>query len=352
MQKIPKACVVFRDGVCDLHKGILTSFPCVLALFHSQTHFNLSSKQNFQFQYGFANIDDALTQFDHMLQMRPLPPILRFNQLLNSIARSKHYSTAISLMFRHLGTPQPSLPSSRGFCLNGNMASADKFFDEIVEKGFQPNFITYGTIMNGLCKIGNTSAAILLLRKMEEIGGYEPGLVECSMVIDSLCKGTLVTEALKLFLEMIGKVDALCKEGKAKEAQAVVQLIIQRGVVPDVVTYSAVMDGYCLCGQVGEARKMFDIMVSRGCGLNVFTYNILINGYCKIKNIDEAMNLFKEMSQKGLFTDTITYTTLICSLCQTRRPQDAILLLDEMQTHGQIPDLFTYSTLLDGLCNN
>ncbi|THF99016.1 hypothetical protein TEA_017931 [Camellia sinensis var. sinensis] len=87
----------------------------------------------------------------------------------------------------------------KGFCLNGNMASAVKFFDEIVEKGFQPNFITYGTIMNGLCKIGNTSAAILLLRKMEEKGNCEPGLVEYSMVINSLCKDRLVTEALKLF---------------------------------------------------------------------------------------------------------------------------------------------------------
>ncbi|CAL5441920.1 unnamed protein product [Camellia sinensis] len=391
MVRSADAAMVLRNGVCD--------------------HLHKASAED-QFQYGFANLDDdddgALTQFHHMLRMRPLPSIVQFNQLLTSIARTKRYSTVISL-FRKMNLNLLKLgyePDTttfttliKGFCLNGNMASAVKFFDEIVENGFQPNFVTYGTIINGLCKIGNTSAAILLLRKMEEIGGFEPGLVEYSTVIDRLYKDKLVTEAFKLFSEMIGKgfspnvvtytsliqsvcslgewkeairllnemvgkniwpnvqtftilVDALCKEGKAKEAQVVVQLIIQRGVVPDVVTYSAVMDGYCLCGQVDEARKMFDVMVSRGCAPNVFAYNILINGYCKIKNIDEAMNLFKEMSRKGLLPDTITYTTLIGGLCQTRRPQDALLLLDEMQTYGQIPNLFTYSTLLDGLCNN
>ncbi|CAL5322092.1 unnamed protein product [Camellia sinensis] len=244
----------------------------------------------------------------------------------------------------------------KGFCLNGNKASALKFFDENVENGFQPNVITCGIIMNGLCKIGNTSAVILLLRKMEKIGGFEPGLVQYSMVIDSLCKDRLVTEAFKLFLEMIGKVispdvitytsliqgvsslgeweeatrllnemvgkkiwpnvktfnilvDALCKEGKAKKAQDVVELMIQRGVVPSVVTYNSVMDGYCLCGQADDARKMYDVMVSRGCAPDAITYNILINGYCKIKNIDEAMSLFKEMSRKRLLPDRCTFAS-------------------------------------------
>ncbi|CAL5444994.1 unnamed protein product [Camellia sinensis] len=42
-------------------------------------------------------------------------------------------------------------------------------------------------------------------------------------------------ETTRLLNEMV--------EGKAKEAQDVVELMIQRGVVPDVVTYNAVMDG-------------------------------------------------------------------------------------------------------------
>lgn len=44
------------------------------------------------------NVEDARKVFDEMLQMRPLPSVVRFNQILGQIAKSKHYSAAISLL--------------------------------------------------------------------------------------------------------------------------------------------------------------------------------------------------------------------------------------------------------------
>ncbi|THG22715.1 hypothetical protein TEA_018483 [Camellia sinensis var. sinensis] len=114
----------------------------------------------------------------------------------------------------------------KGLCVTSTV----KFFDEIVEKGFPPDFFTYITILNGLCKTGNASAAIILLKKMEEIGGCEPGIVDYNMVIDSLCKVRLVTGGFKLFLEMIGN-----------------------GVSPDLITYKSLIKGVCRLGQWKEA---------------------------------------------------------------------------------------------------
>ncbi|KAL7161208.1 hypothetical protein ACSBR2_041792 [Camellia fascicularis] len=310
-----------------------------------------------------------------------------------------------------------------GLCVNAKIALAVKFLDEIVENGFQPNFITSSTIITGLCKIGNTSVAILLLRKMEEIGGCEPGLVEYSTVIDSLCKDRLVTKSFKLFSEMIGKAispnavtytsliqgvsslgeweetttllnemvvtdqtllkftqqsscssgkakqslqqqpivskhknhvcivkasilaDALCKEGKAKEAQDVVELMIQRGVVPDVVTYNAVMDGYCLCGQVDEARKMLDVIVSRRCAPSLFTYNILING-----RLRDALLLFNEMQVHGQIPNLLTYSVLLDGLCKNQHLDEALALFKKLENAGLAPDIVIYSNLIEGMC--
>ena len=39
-----------------------------------------------------------------------------------------------------------------------------RLVEEMENKGYQPDVITVGTIVNGLCKIGETSAAIRLLR--------------------------------------------------------------------------------------------------------------------------------------------------------------------------------------------
>jgi pentatricopeptide repeat protein len=52
--------------------------------------------------------------------------------------------------------------------------------------------------MNCLCKIGKTSDAIKLLWKMEE-RNLELDVVKYNTIIDSLCKGKLVTEALTFF---------------------------------------------------------------------------------------------------------------------------------------------------------
>lgn len=47
---------------------------------------------------GFTSLDDALTSFNHMVQMRPLPSLVKFTQLLTTIAKNKHYSTTLYLI--------------------------------------------------------------------------------------------------------------------------------------------------------------------------------------------------------------------------------------------------------------
>ena len=72
------------------------------------------------------------------------------------------------------------------------------------KKGYEPSVITCGTIVNGLCKIGQTGVAIRLLRKLEK-WNFEQNVVLYSMVLDSLCKDKLVTEAFNIFSEMMSK---------------------------------------------------------------------------------------------------------------------------------------------------
>ena len=59
----------------------------------------------------------------------------------------------------------------------------------------------YNTIINGLCKIGETAAAAGLLKKMEE-AGCQPNVVTYSTIIDSHRKDRRVNEALDIFSYM------------------------------------------------------------------------------------------------------------------------------------------------------
>ncbi|KAH1086219.1 hypothetical protein AAZX31_07G096900 [Glycine max] len=88
-------------------------------------------------------------------------------------------------------------------------------------------------LINGVCKIGETRAAIQLLRKIDGTL-TEPDVVMYNTIIDCLCKHKLVPEACDLFSEMSVK-----------------------GVSADVVTYNTLIYGFCIVGKLGSLMKWY-----------------------------------------------------------------------------------------------
>uniref|UniRef100_A0A5B7BYT5 Uncharacterized protein n=1 Tax=Davidia involucrata TaxID=16924 RepID=A0A5B7BYT5_DAVIN len=106
-RKNDAAAATIKNVACAPQISTLHSFPCsftffahhphndIVALFHFQTKFEKFAIE--QSKYGFAILDDALTLFNQVVQMRSLPSIVQFNQLLGAVVRIEYYSTAISL---------------------------------------------------------------------------------------------------------------------------------------------------------------------------------------------------------------------------------------------------------------
>nr|XP_043619657.1 protein Rf1, mitochondrial-like [Erigeron canadensis] len=76
----------------------------------------------------------------------------------------------------------------------------------------------------------------------------------------------------------------------------------------DVITYNGIT---CRILLSCEAKKVLDRMVEKDLLPNVITCNSLINGYRKKKKIDEAMIYFQEIQDKGLNPNVVTYNRLI-----------------------------------------
>ena len=53
-----------------------------------------------------------------------------------------------------------------------------------------------------------------------------------------------------------------CKEGMVAEARAIFDSMIDSGQVPNIITYSALIDGYCLLAQMGYFQMCVLIMYS------------------------------------------------------------------------------------------
>ncbi|GKC68355.1 putative tetratricopeptide-like helical domain-containing protein [Tanacetum coccineum] len=123
--------------------------------------------------------------------------------------------------------------------------------------------------------------------------------------------------------------------------------MVRKGLHPDVVTYSALIDGYCLRGELGEAHKVLDRMVKRGMKPNIITYSSLINGYCKNKKVNEALDVFRDIQNKGLIPDVFTYNSMMQGLFETKNPVAATQLFNEMLAKGLNPDILMVSCLME-----
>ncbi|XP_059629779.1 pentatricopeptide repeat-containing protein At1g62914, mitochondrial-like [Cornus florida] len=191
-------------------------------------------------------LKDALNSFNRMVRTRPLPFIIEFNQLLGFITIMKHYSIVVSLykemrvlcisiddytmtivincychlnrvdfgfatlgdLFKRGHVPNVTTFTTliKGLFLKDKFAEAMELFNKLLRGNeIEPDEIMYGTMINGLCKIGNTSMAIGLLRAMEKTKIFRANLVMYSIIIDSLCKDKMVDDALVLFSEMMEK---------------------------------------------------------------------------------------------------------------------------------------------------
>ena len=251
---------------------------------------------------SLKNVDCALDLFDRMLHLHPLPSIDDFNHMLGAIARMKHYSVVVTLtngIIRYrsrclyieyfdqlLLSFEPcrfwvlclsnnvetwlstKLYNSNHSC-QGALSSREHCWSCKVgrrngEERVEPNAITCGTILNGLCKIGRTDMTIGLLRKIEK-RYFEPNVVFYNTIIDSLCKDRLISEALNLLSEIMGK-----------------------GIQPDLVTYTCLIQGLCNFGQWKEATALLNKMGQRKVMPDVQTFNILVDTLCKEGMLIEA----------------------------------------------------------------
>lgn len=65
---------------------------------------------------------------------------------------------------------------------------------------------------------------------------------------------------------------------------------------PDVVTWSAMVNGYVKCGQIGVARELFDEMPDR----NAVSWSTMITAYAGVGMFREALDAFNDMQVAGV----------------------------------------------------
>ncbi|GJU46874.1 putative tetratricopeptide-like helical domain-containing protein [Tanacetum coccineum] len=107
---------------------------------------------------------------------------------------------------------------------------AIQLFNDMIQKGVNADVITYSSLIHGLCNFGK-----------DRHGGEK-------------------YPSQFTYIYHIGKFFLRARFSKRCRA-IVIQAMVRKGLHPDVVTYSALIDRYCLRGELSEAHKVLHRMV-------------------------------------------------------------------------------------------
>ena len=148
-------------GMNCLHSNstILVFVNNYFAFFHSQPSKPIKSTRTQLEQPKrdlpkITNVEDAFNLFDRMLQMRPLPSVVRFNKILGQVAKLKHYSAVISL-YNQMGVSRIGHDIYtltiliNCYCHLNQMGFSLSVLGKFFKLGLEPNVFTFNTLING-----------------------------------------------------------------------------------------------------------------------------------------------------------------------------------------------------------
>lgn len=154
-----------------------------------------------------------------------------------------------------------------GFCKLGRLDDARKIWNLMEDGKHGRNIVSYNTWIGGLCRAKLAEEAISVWTGMKVNAFCDPDSITCGTLIHGLCEIGCVNRALVVLEEM--------EEG---------------GGALDVVAYSSIISGLCAEGRekLEEAVCVFDRMLKRGCKPSTHTYNSLINAFCRAFRFEDA----------------------------------------------------------------
>ncbi|KAG8368010.1 hypothetical protein BUALT_Bualt15G0000800 [Buddleja alternifolia] len=330
---------------------------------------------------------EAQTVLKEMTDDGVEPNVYSYNILIDGLCKHGLLADAravISLMIAGGVSPDAATYSTllQGYCRKGKKVEANKVLHEMITGGCLPNTYTCNILLNSLWREGKVVEAERLMQKMNERGdGLDT--VSCNIVIDGLCRTGEVDKAVEIVSEMwshgsaalgnlgnmyIGLVDenrkrclpdlitysividGLCRDERLEEAKKKFIEMLGRNLYPDSILYDTFLYNLCKRGKISSAFQVLKDMEKKGCNKTLRTYNCLIFGLGSKNQIFEMFGLMDEMKERGVSPNVYTYNTVLSLLCEGEKSEEAASLLDEMLQNRITPNIYSFKLLIKTFC--
>ncbi|KAJ1282447.1 hypothetical protein BS78_03G052600 [Paspalum vaginatum] len=153
---------------------------------------------------------------------------------------------------------------------------------------------------------------------------------------ESIC-GPVSRPNLALLCSSLLRTMSKCRRGL--DAVDLLEEMMARGVLPDMQTFSGLMEHLAGAGDLGGVHRLLGLV--RQCGLQPdgYMYSVLIRAYCKRERAALALRVFDEMRAAGVAPDAPTKALLVKSLWREEKLREAALVEERCEEMaGGLPE--------------
>ncbi|MQM18936.1 hypothetical protein Taro_051933 [Colocasia esculenta] len=217
---------------------------------------------------------------------------------------------------------------------------------------------TYVCLLRALSKAGRVKEAMRMYGIMLEKGvTVNPRCLD--VFLRAVCTGEPSDVGTRVLKDVIGKgfiLSALdiseyiakqCCKGWWQDADDILNLVLQKGILPDANCCASLVHHYCASNLIDLAITLLKNLQKLGGGFDVTSYNQLLDSLARERRLNEAIQVFDYMREQNV-RDRTSFIIIITALCQGKELRKAMNLHDEMLKVGLKPEEDAYKVLISG----
>ena len=233
---------------------------------------------------------------------------------------------------------------------SGRGVEAYDLYLKMKEEGFQPNAVTYMSLLNDCASTGALEWVKEVHRHVLE-GGLESDVRVGNALIHMYAKCGSIEDAAVVFDRMKGQdiitwnvmIGAYAGSGRGVEAYDLYLKMKEEGFQPDAVTYMSLLNNCASTGALEWVKDAHRHILEDGYESDVRVGNALIHMYAKCGSIEDAAVVFDSMKERNIRT----WNVMIGAYAGSGRGVEAYDLYLKMKEEGFQPDAATYVSLLN-----
>ena len=233
---------------------------------------------------------------------------------------------------------------------SGRSVEAYDLYLKMKEEGFQPNAVTYMSLLKDCASTGALEWVKDVHRHILE-EGHESDVRVGSALIHMYAKCGSIEDAAVVFDSMKERniitwnvmIGAYAGSGRGIEAYDLYLKMKGEGLQPDAVTYMNLLNDCASTEALEWVKDVHKHILEEGHESDVRVGNALVHMYAKSGSIEDARMVFDGMKER----DVITWNVMIGAYAGSGRGVEAYDLYLEMKGEGLQPNAVTFMSLLN-----